>query len=189
MTRSRLSLTHLVFALCLMLIAAASSAGFATTVPVSAELATNIASSLYPQTIALDKDSLFVSDPIVSYPGAGANTERVSLRVNVQILRRQPDESLVATAPGIAEISGEIGYDRQATQILLINPRVDSLTLAPGEPKAPQLRADLLRQWDMKITNPMRVDVPGHPYLLTFKQGIRDITLSDEGIVIDVMFE
>jgi hypothetical protein len=183
------TLAGLAIALSPLLLTAPSSAGFGTTVPVSAEAATNIAGSLYPRTIALDNGSLFVSQPVVSYPGEGSGPARISVRVNVQVLRRQSDQSLVASAPGLAQVSGEIGYDRKAAQILMTNPRIDDLVFDASEPGAEQLRADLLRQWGERITNPMRIEVPGHPYLLPFKQGIRDISLRDESIIVEVLFE
>lgn len=184
-------LTRLAVIASLLLPAVNASAGFGTTVPVTADVATSIAGSAFPQTIALDKNSLYVSEPLATYPDAAATTgpRRISLQVNVQILQRQPDQTLVATLPARAQLSGEVGYDRETTQILLINPQIDSLEFDPAETNAEQIRADLNRNWNERITNPLRVDVPAHPYLLPFKQGIRDISFQEQGIVVDVWFE
>ena len=174
----------------LLLCSVNTMAGFGTTVPVTADVATSIAGSVFPQTIALDKGSLYVSEPLVIYPDPTANgPKRISLQVNVQVLQRQPDQTLVATLPARAQLSGEVGYDRETAQILLINARVESLEFDPAEKNAEQLRIDLDRNWKERITNPLRVDVPAHPYLLPFKQGIRDISFQEQGIVVDVWFE
>lgn len=185
------SLTRLAFIASLLLSTVNANAGFGTTVPVTAEVATSIATSIFPQTIALDENSLYVSEPLVIYPNAGTNSDpgRIKLQVNVQILTRLPDQTLVATLPARAQLSGEVGYDTATTQILLANPQVDSLEFDPGEANAEQIRANLDRNWKERITNPLRVDVPAHAYLLPFKQGIKDISLQEQGIVVDVWFE
>jgi hypothetical protein len=111
------------------------------------------------------------------------------LQLNIQSLRRQSDDSLKATAPGQAELSGELGYDPDTLQILLFNPSVDKLDLDPRDPNRQALQQELNQQWAAQVTNPMRVDLPPHPYLIPFRQGIKDIRLEQQGIVVDVLFE
>ena len=195
MTRLASALAAQGFAL--LLVAQSTFAAFGTTVPISAELATSIANSLFPQTVPLSKNSLYVSDPIVLYPklDTGKNSTipvspRLRLLLNVQSLRRQADNSLKASAPGQAEVSGELGFDAITRQILLINPSIDRLQLGPGDPDVNAFRQELDRQWDEQVTNPMRIDLPPHPYLIPFRQGIKDVRLDDQqGIVVEVLFE
>jgi len=179
-----------------MLATHSAVAAFGTTVPISAELATNIANSLFPQTVPLSENSLYLSDPIVLYANPGTATSshptrpRLRLQLNVQSLRRQADSTLKASAPGQAEVSGELGFDAISRQILLINPSIDRLQLGPGDPDGQAFREELDRQWDEQVTNPMRIDLPPHPYLIPFRQGIKDIRLDDQqGIVVEVLFE
>ncbi|MEP0202414.1 MAG: hypothetical protein ABJ084_06485 [Halioglobus sp.] len=181
------------------LLASASQTSFAvfgTTVPISAELATNIANSVFPQTVPLRENSLYVSNPVVLYTSPDANkasgqaSPRLRLQLNIQSLRRQADNTLKANAPGQAEVSGELGFDPITRQILLINPSIDSLQLGPGDLDGQALREELDRQWAEQVTNPMRIELPAHPYLIPFRQGIKDIRLDEQqGIVVEVLFE
>ena len=193
---TRLASTTTITALIAILTTHAALAAFGTTVPISAELATSIATSLFPQTVPLSENSLYVSNPVVLYasPGPATNpspgTPRLRLQLNVQSLRRQADGTLKASAPGQAEVSGEVGFDATTRQILLINPSIDRLELGPGDPDRQPFRQELDRHWDQQVTNPMRVDLPPHPYLIPFRQGIRDIRLDDQqGIVVEVLFK
>ena len=182
--------------LVLMLATQSAAAAFGTTVPISAELATSIATSLSPQTVPLSENRLYVSNPVVLYANPGTATSsnpappRLRLQLNVQSLRRQADNTLKASAPGQAEVSGELGFDAITRQILLINPSIDRLELGPGDPDRQAFRQELDRQWEKQVTNPMRIDLPPHPYLIPFRQGIKDIRLDDQqGIVVEVLFE
>ena len=86
--------------LIIALAAHASVAAFETTVPISAELATSIATSLFPQTVPLSENSLYVSNPVVLYasPGPATNPSpgapRLRLQLNVQSLRHSNDHQL-----------------------------------------------------------------------------------------------
>ena len=50
-----------------VLLSARGYAGFGTTVPVSAETATNIARSLFPVSLKSGNDNLFLTDPVVIF--------------------------------------------------------------------------------------------------------------------------
>ena len=174
----------------------AALAAFGTTVPISVELATSIAATVFPQTVPLRQNSLYVSNPVVFYANPGTATSsnrappRLRLQLNVQSLRRQADNTLKASAPGQAEVSGELGFDATTGQILLINPSIDRLELGSGDPDRRAFREELDKQWNEQVTNPMRIDLPPHPYLIPFRQGIKDIRLDDQqGIVVEVLFE
>ena len=192
---TRLASTTTITALIAILNTHAALAAFGTTVPISAALATNIASSLFPQTVKLRENSLYVSDPIVLYAKSGstasssATPPRLRLQLNVQSLRRQADNTLQASAPGQAQVSGELGFDAETRQILLINPSIDYLALGPGDSDERAFRQELDQQWHKQVTNPMRIDLPPHPYLMPFRQGIRDIRLDQQGIIVEVLFE
>jgi len=164
----------------------AGATGQGTAIPLPPDVAVSIARTQFPMTIPLSGGSLFVSDPVIVYldpPAGAAGPGRIGLSVNVQTLHRQQDQSLVASAPGRAELSGELGYDRQTAEILVHRPRIDKLSL-DGE----QERDNVAREWRERITDPVRVPLPAHPYLLPFRQSIQDITLEQGSIVIRVLY-
>ncbi len=164
----------------------AAATGQGTAIPLPPDVATSIARTQFPMTIPLSGDSLFVSDPVIIYldpPAGSAGPGRVGLSVNVQTLHRQPDQSLVASAPGRAELSGELGYDRQTAEILVHRPSIDKLSLDGA-----QERDSIAREWRERITDPVRVPLPAHPYLLPFRQGIQDISVEQGSVVIRVLY-
>ena len=57
-----------------------ANAGFGTSVPISAELATSIARSMFPQGLVLARGNLLLSDPAVVF----VDMKRVAVRMHVQ---------------------------------------------------------------------------------------------------------
>jgi hypothetical protein len=187
---TRAAVTLPIFVLLTSLFASSASAAFATTVPLSEESANSIASSLFPRAHTLERGRLYISKPLIWYPQPhSTGLRRVTLRVNLQILEQKPGQPLVATAPGLAEISGELGYDADTMQILLGDPRLDRLDFSVLGSQEAEVTKLIYQEWEREVTNPMRFEPPSHPFLIPFMHGIRNISLEDEGIVIEVVIE
>jgi hypothetical protein len=50
------------------------------------------------------------------------------------------------------------------------------------------LRAEVQGGWESQVTNPMRAEVPPHPFILPFKEGIQDVTYEKRSIFIQVWY-
>lgn len=181
----RLGLARMLIGLAVVLAAAPGNAGFGTSVPISAELATNIAASMFPQTLDLGKGKLFLSDPSVIF----VDLKRVAVQMRIQAYDHRPAEGVAESVEGTAVLSGEVGYDSVTRQVLLFRPQLDELVFNADSDYTKQVRDTIEREWQSKVTNPVRAEVPPHPYILPFKQGIQDISYGREGIVIQVWYE
>lgn len=160
-------------------------AGFGTSVPVTAELATSIARSMFPQTLSVAGGKLFLSEPEVIY----VDLKRVAVRVHVQAYDHRPEEGVALSEEGTALVSGEVGYDMGAGQVLLFQPVLDELSFARDTPFSRQISDAVNLAWKAQVTNPVRADLPPHPYIQPFRHGIQDISYGREGIVIQVWYE
>jgi hypothetical protein len=72
--------------------------------------------------------------------------------------------------------------------VLLYSPRLDQLDFEnPGE-VTKRLRAEVQAAWDAQVSNPIRAEVPPHPFILPFKDGIQDVTYQKQSIYIQVWY-
>lgn len=164
--------------------AAPVQAGFGTTVPVSAESATNIARSLFPVALDVGPGKLFLTEPVVIF----LDDRRVGLRAHVQAYEHRPEQGVAISEEGDITVSGELGYDLKTRQVLLYSPRLDQLDFEnPGE-VTKRLRAEVQAAWDAQVSNPIRAEVPPHPFILPFKDGIQDVTYQKQSIYIQVWY-
>lgn len=159
-------------------------AGFGTTVPVSAETATNIARSLFPVSLDVGPGKLFLTDPVVIY----LDDKRVGLQANLQAYEHRPEEGVAISEEGEVTVSGELGYDLKTRQVLLYSPRLDNLSFDKPGDVTRRLRAEVQAAWDSQVTNPIRAAVPPHPFIQPFKEGIQDISYSKQSIFIQVWY-
>jgi len=168
-----------------LLIAVRGHAGFGTTVPISAELATSIARSLFPVSLAVGRGNLFLTEPIVVF----LDDRRIGLRVHLQAYEHRPEEGIAISEEGEALLSGELGYDMKARQVLLYEPGLDQLTFDRVSDVTKRIRAEVQGAWEAQVTNPVRTELPPHPYLQPFKQGIQDLTYEKRSIFVQVWYE
>lgn len=185
MKKSIAGFARLLFGLAALLAAAAVSAGFGSSVPVSAELATNMARSMFPQALALGHVNLFLSEPTVIYPDA----RRVAVRMRVQAYDHRPEQGIALSEEGVAVLSGGLGYDPQTRQVLLYNPKLDELSFANDNEFTRKVLQGVKSEWQARVSNPVRAEVPPHPYIQPFRSGIKDVRYGEDGIVIDVWYE
>jgi len=161
-----------------------SRAGFATTVPVSAATATSVAGSLFPVSLAVGTRNVFMTDPEVVY----IDDRRVGLQLRFQAYENTPEAGIAISETGRALISGEVGYDGRAKQILLYEAKVDRLDFDAETDLTRQLRSEILAAWQANLTNPIRAELPPHPFILPFKEGIQDVSYEKRSIFIQVYY-
>ena len=181
----RASTLYVLIACFLLVITGKVFSGIGTTVPVSAELATNIAGNLFPVTVKVDEGNLFLTEPVVLF----INDRRIGVQVRFQAYEHRPAEGIAISEMGRARISGEMGYDPGARQVLLHNPHIDKLEFDRNSEVTQRFFTGLKAAWTAQVTNPIRSEIPAHPYLLPFKENIQDISYDGANINLEILYE
>ena len=159
--------------------------GIATSVPISAELATNIADNLFPVTVKTGNSNLFLTDPIVMF----LDDRKIGLQVRFQAYDHRPAQGIAISEMGQALISGELSYDLVARQILLYEPRIDKLEFDQDNEVTRRFFTELKGSWSAQVTNPIRSEIPPHPYILPFKENIQDLSYDGTSINLEILYE
>ena len=159
-------------------------AGMDTSVPVSAELATNVAKDMFPVTVNLSETRLFLTDPTMLF----LDDKRIGIQVRFQAYDHRPDKNIAISELGRARISGELGYDLATRQILLHAPGVDRIEFDRDNHATNDLLTELKAAWSAQVTNPIRSELPPHPYLIPFKENIRDLSYDGKRINIVISY-
>jgi hypothetical protein len=171
---------------CILLTSAGKAySGIGTTVPVSAELATSIAGNLFPVTVKLNTGNLFLTDPIVLF----FDDRRIGVQVRFHAYDHRPEEGIAISEMGRALISGELDYDPGARQILLHDPRIDNIEFDRDSGVTQRIFTELKATWTAQVTNPIRSEIPPHPYLLPFKENIQDLSCDGKNINLEILYE
>lgn len=174
------------FILCAMLMAPArAAADIGTTIAISAELGTSIAGELFPETIELTAGNLFLTQPKLLYLDNG----RVGLQLQFQAYDHRPAQGVAISETGYTEVSGTLGYDSATRQVLLHNPRLDTLEFDRKTALTDRLRNTLKADWSAQLTNPIRAELPPHPYLLPFRNNIADIAYDGKNINLKILYQ
>jgi len=159
-------------------------AGIRTTLPISAELGTSIAREQFPVTVALPKARLFLTEPTLVF----IDRERIGIQVRFQAYDHRPEDGVAISETGHATFSGELDYDAAERNILLHKPRIDRLQFDRKNADARSLQQELQTAWSAQITDPMRSELPQHPYLLPFRENIEDLSFDGDNIIISVNY-
>jgi hypothetical protein len=162
-----------------------ASASEGTTLSISAELATSIATDLFPITISLGKGSVFLTQPQVLF----LDGKRVSLRVHLQAYDHRPQENIAISETGWALISGILGYDRISKQILLHDARLDELEFDRSTAATQEMRRRMEASWTAMVPDPIRAEIPAHPYTLLIKDYTQAIFYDGKRIGLNVLYE
>ncbi len=156
-----------------------------TTVPISAELSTNIAGDLFPVTVKLTRGNLFLTEPVVQFLDKG----RTGMQVRFQAYDHRPAQGVAISEMGRAVFSGKIGYDLATRQILLYDPEIDKLDFDRKSEITQHMLTQLKDAWNMQVTNPIRAELPPHPYLIPFKNNIQDLSYDGKNINLTISYE
>lgn len=171
--------------LCLsLLIGPMAQAQMGTQVDVSQQLATSVAQSLFPITVKLERGNLFLTKPTVAY----IDGKRIALRSRFQAYDHRPAQNIALSEMGSAIISGELDYDTTTREILLYNPQIDSLAFDKNNAATELFSSAISSAWSQQVKNPLRSEIPPHPYIVTFKDNIKDITYDGQNINLQIAF-
>ncbi|MEE4144575.1 MAG: hypothetical protein V2I26_07225 [Halieaceae bacterium] len=176
--------TCLLMGFAIALFASPGRAGFGTTVPVSAETATSIARSLFPVSLSVGTGKLFLTNPVIIF----LDDRRIGLQARLQAYDHRPEEGIAISEEGQVLVSGEVGYDLKTREVLLYAPRIDKLTFDNESEVTKRQRAEVQGAWESQVTSPIRAQVPPHPFILPFKDGIQDVTYEKRSIFIQVWY-
>jgi hypothetical protein len=164
----------------LVMISAGTYAATSTTVPITAQLGTSIAADLFPVTVKLNPGNVYLTEPVLLF----LDNERVGMQVRFQAYDHRPAQHIAISEMGKAQFSGTLGFDPATRQILLHDPRIDKLEFDQKNDVTQHQLAQLKAAWSAQVTNPIRADLPPHPYILPFKNNIQDVSF--DGTVINV---
>jgi hypothetical protein len=169
----------------LTLCVAKAYSGEGTTLPISAELATNIAADLFPVTLNLSKGKVFLTEPRLLF----LDDQRICMQVRFQAYDHRPEEGVAVSETGQVLISGILDYDRVPRQILLHDPRIDELRFDQTSGVTLDMRNEMMAAWSTLVTNPIRSEIPAHPYTILIKDNIQDLSYDGTKINLKVLYE
>ena len=160
-------------------------AAFNSVVPISQELATSIASKLFPAGLDLTTGNLLITEPEVVF----VDGERLALKARFQAYDHRPDQGIAVSEMGWVQISGGLDFDPVTRQILLHNPSIDALDFDRQNDASASFRSDISDNWSTQMTNPMRADIPPHPYVVLIKDNINDVSYDGQNINVEIVYE
>lgn len=183
-TKARTWLLYLLIII-LPLTSVQTAAASRTVVRISAELGTGIAADLFPVTLSLSPENVFLTEPVVLFN----DPVRIAMQVRFQAYDHRPQQHIAISETGSAAISGRLGFDATAHQVLLYDARLDSLQFDKQNAETSRLTSLLKSAWSRQLLNPIRADIPPHPYLLPFKNNIQDLSYNGKNIELTLVYE
>jgi hypothetical protein len=169
----------------LLMISGNAHAATATTVAISPELGTSIAGDLFPVTIKLTPGNVFLTEPRLLFLDKG----RVGMQVRFQAYDHRPAQGIAISEMGRAVFSGKIGYDLVTRQILLHDPSIDKVEFDQKSDVTQRLLTQLNGAWATQVTNPIRAELPPHPYLMPFRNNIQALSYDGKTINLTLSYE
>jgi hypothetical protein len=167
------------------LIVGRSHAASSTVVPISAELGTGIAGDLFPVTLNLSPGNVYLTEPVLQC----LDPVRIAMQVHFQAYDHRPQQNIAISETGRAAISGRLSFDPGTRQVLLYDARLDTLQFDKKSAVTERMSADLKSAWSTQVTNPIRADLPPHPYLLPFRNNIQDLSYDGKSIKLTLVYE
>ena len=156
-----------------------------TTIPISAELGTSIAADLFPVTIKLSPGNVFLTAPRLLFLERG----RIGMQVRFQAYDHRPAQNIAISETGHAAFSGKVGYDPGTRQILLYDPQIDTLEFDRKGDVTRRLSGQMNDAWATQVTNPIRAELPPHPYLIPFRNNIQALSYDGNNINLTITYE
>jgi hypothetical protein len=182
---SRKTMLALLLVCGLSLAAVAALPAAVTTVPISAALATSIAADLFPVTVKVSNGKLYLTQPVAQF----IDSERIGMAFRIQAYDHRPAQGIAISEMGRATISGALGYDPVTQQVLLTDPRIETLEFDQKNEASLNFLTSIKNAWSVLVTNPMRAPLPPHPYLLPFKNNIQDLSYDGRNILLTVSYQ
>ena len=180
------SMAQLLLVLCsILFISGKALSAVGPTVPISASLATGIAADLFPVTVKLTRGNLFLTNPVALFLADG----RIGMQVRMQAYDHRPSEDIAVSEMGQAIFSGILGYDPGTRQILLTDPRIDELVFDQKNADTEGFLSNMNAAWSAQVTNPLRADIPPHPYILPFRNNIQNLVYDGRNIILTLSYD
>lgn len=158
---------------------------FDTSFEVSAEMGNRLAAEEFPLTLELEPERLFVTQPVLVF----IDKKRLGISVRFQAYDHRPAANVAVSETGDAQFSGELDFDPVAHRVLLHSPKLDSLEFDRDTPEAKRLSDKIKDAWQTQVSNPLQADIPPHPYIVPFKDNIRDISYDGKTITLHISYE
>jgi len=158
---------------------------FDTSFEVSSEMGNRLAANEFPLTLELEPERLFVTQPILIF----LDKKRLGISVRFQAYDHRPAANIAISETGDAQFSGELDFDPVSHRILLHNPKLDSLAFDRDTREAMLLSEKIKKAWQEQVSNPLRADMPPHPYIAPFKDNIRDISYDGKTITLHISYD
>lgn len=156
-----------------------------TSVPISAGLATGIAADLFPVTVKLSQANLFLTNPVALFLDDG----RIAMQVRFQAYDHRPAQGIAISEMGQATFSGILGYDSGTRKILLTDPAIEALDFDQENAVTQHLLSEMNTTWSAQVTNPIRAEIPPHPYLLPFANNIQNLSYNGKNIILTLSYQ
>lgn len=169
----------------LSLSVAASLPAAGASVPISAGLATGIAADLFPVSLKLQAGTLFLTHPTVVFLEQG----RIAIRVQLQAFDHRPAEGIAISETGQATVSGIPDYDALTGEILLGDPKIDAVTFDSSNEATRSFLRQISTAWSAHVTNPLRAEIPPHPYMLPFRNNIQSLSYDGNNLVLPLTYQ
>ena len=158
---------------------------FDTSFEVSSEMGNRLAAAEFPLTLELEPERLFITQPILIFLGK----KRLGISVQFQAYDHRPTAKVAISETGDAQFSGELDFDPVTHRILLHNPKLDSLEFDSDTQEARRLSEKIKKAWQEQVSNPLQAEMPPHPYIVAFKDNIRDISYDGETITLHISYD
>lgn len=185
LTRRQAASKWLIPVLAGLLLLNTAHAAFNTAVPVSEESASSIAVSLFPVSLKLERTNLFLTSPQVVF----MDSERIGIRAAIQAYDHRPAENVAISETGRAMLSGRVSYDRTTRQVLLHDARVEKLEFDRANAATRRFSRELQSAWSKQVKNPIRTELPPHPYLAPFRNNIDNIAYDGKQISLVLVYQ
>ena len=184
MKSTRFGIYIIIFASTLLINIERAFSGVVTTVPVSAEVGTGIAANLFPVGLKFDALNLFLTGPGLVF----IDEQRLGMRARLQAYDHRPAEGIAESEMGWVLFSWKLGFDPDSRQVLLHEPSLDTIEFDRDTDSSRLFHAKLKAAWSARVSDPIRSEIPPHPYVLPFKDNIRDLSYDGQAINIAVAY-
>jgi len=156
----------------------AASSGIGTTIPISVELASAMSGSLFPVALDLEPSRVFLTRPQLAF----LDEHRIGLSARFQIYDHRPELGIALSETGQVFVSGKLDYDSGEKKIVLHQPRLETLEFDRSNEASAQFTRDINGAWSSLISDPIRSEIPPHPYLSPFKDYVQGIGYDGQAI-------
>jgi len=87
------------------------------------------------------------------------------------------------------QLSGKLGFDQASREIFLHAPRLDNLEFDRENTATRRFNSEMMAAWFAQVADPIRSEIPPHPYILPFKDNIRNLSYDGNNINISIVYQ